>query len=202
MYTRLVRQFTTAVHLAKGWLLPVKPELMRPEDVAHITKMVESELDELAEAKTPLEQADALVDAIYYICDRAVRHGLNLDDLFHAVHAANMRKLVDGKAIVNAEGKVLKPAGWVGPDADLESILERHEADGSFAGFELTQEHINAVNKLTGAFKCIIYEPQAGSEGPEYKCIQLLKFSQCFAPGHPVKQAVALLVMRMLETRL
>ena len=43
-------------------------------------------LDELEEAINNHEQADALVDAIYYICDTAVRHGLNLDPLFSVVH--------------------------------------------------------------------------------------------------------------------
>ena len=43
--------------------------------------------EELEEARDITEQADALVDAIYYICDTAVRHGMNLDRIFEIVHS-------------------------------------------------------------------------------------------------------------------
>lgn len=42
---------------------------------------------------------------------------------FTAVHLANMRKLVDGKPIFRADGKFLKPEGWVGPDEDHRRLL-------------------------------------------------------------------------------
>ena len=51
----------------------------------------------------------------YYICDTAVRHGLNLDPLFKIVHRANMQKVVDGKVIRREDGKILKPEGWEDP---------------------------------------------------------------------------------------
>ena len=89
--------------------------------------------DELLDAGSIIEQADALVDAIYYLCDCAVKHGLNLDPLFEIVHRANMEKLVDGKAMKDNRGKVLKPEGWVAPDEDLQLELERQQLDGSWA---------------------------------------------------------------------
>lgn len=46
--------------------------------------------------------------------------------LFDEVHAANMRKLgPDGKPIYRADGKNIKPAGWVGPNH--RRIFEMHD---------------------------------------------------------------------------
>lgn len=43
---------------------------------------------------------------------------------FHAVHAANMRKLwPDGKPRRNEHGKIIKPEGWCGPERELAAIL-------------------------------------------------------------------------------
>jgi predicted HAD superfamily Cof-like phosphohydrolase len=49
--------------------------------------------------------------------------GLDLRPVFRAVHDANMRKLVDGQPLKRADGKFLKPQGWVGPQADLLAVL-------------------------------------------------------------------------------
>ena len=129
-YTSDVREFTAACHDE----LPATPASMTTEAREFICKMVNDEMEELAEAVTVAEQADALVDAIYYICDCAVRHGMNLDPLFAIVHQANMGKVVDGKVLRRDDGKIMKPEGWVDPGAALEQEIGRQTADGSFAG--------------------------------------------------------------------
>lgn len=123
-----MREFTSACEES----LPNKPRLLSPEKIAFIKKMVNDELDELAEAADVAEQADALVDAIYYICDTAARHGMNLDPLFDIVHQANMGKVVNGKVIRREDGKILKPAGWVDPGPRLENEMRRQEENGAF----------------------------------------------------------------------
>lgn len=128
MYTEKVRNFTSACTDD----LPTSPELMSSEKIAFIRKMVNDEMDELEEAKDVVEQADALVDAIYYICDTAVRHGMNLDPLFDIVHDANMKKVVNGKVIRREDGKIMKPAGWVDPAPALIAEIERQAKEGSF----------------------------------------------------------------------
>ena len=95
--------------------------------------MVNDELDELREATDTAEQADALVDAIYYICDTAVRHGMNIDRVFEIVHGANMQKVVDGKVIRRADGKILKPDGWQDPGPLLDREMTRQAESGSWA---------------------------------------------------------------------
>jgi predicted HAD superfamily Cof-like phosphohydrolase len=127
-YTIQVREFT----LACNDDVTATPKLMTPEAVAFIREMVNDEMDELAEAGTIVDQADALVDAIYYICDSAVKHGMNLDRLFAIVHGANMTKVVDGKVIRREDGKILKPEGWQAPEPMLEAEMDRQHREGSF----------------------------------------------------------------------
>lgn len=94
--------------------------------------LITEELRELAEAlrDDDLEGAlDALVDLRYVNDGTVVEFGLNAPNktchgdgsrfnlAFARVHAANMAKLgPDGKPIVDAKGKVRKPAGWTAPD--------------------------------------------------------------------------------------
>lgn len=127
-FTTMVREFTRACHEN----LPSAPTALSREAVAFIREMVNDELDELVEAETPVDQADALVDAIYYICDCAVRHGMNLDPLFAIVHQANMGKVVDGKVIRREDGKILKPEGWQRPEPLLEKEMARQEREGGW----------------------------------------------------------------------
>lgn len=58
---------------------------------------------------------DGLCDLLYVAFGCAVEMGIDLEPFFNEVHAANMRK-VGGE--VRADGKKLKPEGWVGPDID------------------------------------------------------------------------------------
>lgn len=58
------------------------------------------------------EIVDGLCDLLYVTFGCAVEMGIDLEPFFNEVHAANMRK-VGGE--VRADGKKLKPKGWVGP---------------------------------------------------------------------------------------
>ena len=127
-YTTDVHEFTTACKEN----LPAGPIEITDERIAFIRKMVNDELDELEEAKSITEQADALVDAIYYICDFAATHGINLDPLFEIVHCANMKKVVNDKVIRREDGKILKPEGWQNPGPMLEAEIDRQQKQGAF----------------------------------------------------------------------
>lgn len=127
-YTTQVREFTMACNDD----LPAHPQNMTAEGIAFIRQMVNDEMDELMAAQTVTEQADALVDAIYYICDFAVRNGINLDPLFDIVHNANMQKVVNGKVIRREDGKILKPEGWEDPAPKLINEITRQAREGGF----------------------------------------------------------------------
>ncbi len=128
-YTTSVKEFSDACNDGKN---PTSPQLMDRDAVAFIAEMVDDELQELREATDVAEQADALVDAIYYICDTAVRHGMNLDRVFDIVHGANMQKVVDGRVIRREDGKILKPEGWQDPGPLLLEELAHQERNGSW----------------------------------------------------------------------
>ena len=130
-YTTAVREFSDACN---GGNNPPSPRLMDATAVEFVAEMVNDELEELREATDVAEQADALVDAIYYICDTAVRHGMNLDRIFDIVHGANMQKVVDGRVIRRDDGKIMKPEGWQDPGPLLLDEVARQERDGSWTG--------------------------------------------------------------------
>lgn len=66
------------------------------------------------------ELADGIADAIYVLIGTAVSCGIDMKEVWEAVHTANMRKT--GGAI-REDGKILKPEGWKPPD--VAGIIER-----------------------------------------------------------------------------
>jgi predicted HAD superfamily Cof-like phosphohydrolase len=50
--------------------------------------------------------------------------GLPFDEVFDAIHQANMNKCVDGQVIRRADGKILKPDGW--KPANVLDLLKKH----------------------------------------------------------------------------
>lgn len=78
------------------------------------------------------EQADALVDIDYYNLNGAAKVGFNEDDVFDAVHEANMNKRSkeDGQFHRNQEGKVIKPAGWQEPD--IKALVKQWSEKGTW----------------------------------------------------------------------
>lgn len=134
-YANQVRQFTEACRED----LPESPVKQIPPDrIAWIKQMVKDEMEEFHENSSTLEVADALIDAMYYMCDFAATQGINLDPLFQIVHAANMQKVDSetGKVIREKKGprkgKILKPKGWQDPEPYLREELERQELRGSW----------------------------------------------------------------------
>ena len=127
-YTTDVHQFTVACKEN----LPGRASKIPADRIAFIRQMVNDEMDELEEAESIAEQADALVDAIYYICDFAATHGINLDPLFEIVHGANMQKIVDGRVIRRKDGKILKPEAWENPGPKLAAEIDRQIRVGAF----------------------------------------------------------------------
>jgi len=113
-----------AFHRAFEQRVGDKPELPDPAERDLRVKLLREEFREYIDAETDhdiVEIADALADIIYIVCGTAVSYGIPLDDIFEEVHASNMAKLVDGKVIRRADGKIQKPEGWEPPD--IERIL-------------------------------------------------------------------------------
>ena len=71
------------------------------------------------------EQADAMVDAWYYMLNASCKNGIDLSKVFDEVHKANMNKRdpITNEFIRRADGKVLKPPGW--KPANIRNVVLR-----------------------------------------------------------------------------
>lgn len=114
-----------------GALVNTSPTSVDPSIALLRITTLASELGELADAirTGDLEGvADALVDIEYFVKGTALAYGLDLQEFFDAVHAANMEK----HAAKDPGGKITKPPGW--KPADIAGILQRQIARGQKAG--------------------------------------------------------------------
>lgn len=112
-------------HIAFRQRVGDKPELPDMAERALRMKLLAEEMYEYTVAENGndlVEIADALADIIYIACGTAVSYGIPLDKVFDEVHRSNMAKLVDGKPIYRADGKVMKPEGWQPPN--IEQFLD------------------------------------------------------------------------------
>jgi tetratricopeptide (TPR) repeat protein len=102
------------------------------------------EINEFLEARTLVEQADAMIDLMYFAMGTMVEMGLRPEELFDIVHHANMSKLwSDGKPRFRpADGKIQKPENWVDPEPLLLKAIEKQSPQlpaTPIAGFEVEE---------------------------------------------------------------
>ncbi len=119
----MVRDF----HIA--FLHPVAdhPKMLSCDRIESREGWMTEEINEFKSAKTLDEQADAIIDLIYFALGTLVEMGVDGEKLFHIVHQANMTKLwPDGKPRFRAsDGKVQKPPTWVDPHKALRVELAK-----------------------------------------------------------------------------
>jgi predicted HAD superfamily Cof-like phosphohydrolase len=110
---------------AFGIKTPKQPKMLSKKRAVLRQRLLEEEVKELREAENIIEKADAICDILYIALGTAHEHGLSdrLVMLFDEVHASNMTKLEDGKAIFRSDGKVMKPESYRQPN--LRPIIER-----------------------------------------------------------------------------
>jgi predicted HAD superfamily Cof-like phosphohydrolase len=96
-------------------------------------KWMNEEVAEFLIADDIYEQADAMIDLIYFALGTLVEMGLEADELFEIVQQANMAKLwPDGKPHYNPkDGKVIKPEGWEDPAPKIRACIDRVIAEKS-----------------------------------------------------------------------
>ncbi|MBA9027549.1 HAD family hydrolase [Peribacillus huizhouensis] len=85
------------------------------------------ELDEFSEATTVVDQADAMIDLIYFAIGTLVEIGVNPEPLFDIVQNANMSKVwPDGTVKYDPEtNKIMKPPTFVRPEPLLQAEIDR-----------------------------------------------------------------------------
>lgn len=100
-----------------------KPTLLPQDRVSIRYKWMKEELGEFLEAQNIYEQADAIIDLLYYALGTLVELGVEPDELFIMLHEWNLKKL--DKLCYDENGKVVKPEGWKHPDKEIKEIIDR-----------------------------------------------------------------------------
>ena len=123
-------QDVRAFHLAFSHPAPPAPTLMDPDMAQRRAAWIEEEAQELREATTIEDQADAFIDVIYFALGGLVNLGVQPGPLWDIVQAANMAKLwPDGRPRHReSDGKVIKPDGWEDPGPKLAAEVKRQMA--------------------------------------------------------------------------
>ena len=80
-------------------------------------RLIQEEVNELSEAKTPQDELDALIDIMVVTAGAVHSMGVDAEGAWKEVYRSNMAKVdpATGKVRKREDGKVLKPANWEPP---------------------------------------------------------------------------------------
>ena len=98
------------------------PQQLSPERCNIRCKWMREEIEEFENSNTVYEQADAIVDLLYYALGALVEMGVKPDKLFMLVHEYNVKKIAGGQC--DEDGKIMKPCGWEHPDREIKEIID------------------------------------------------------------------------------
>jgi len=119
----MVREF----HLAFKNPASDVPVQLEPLRASKRYKWMLEEINEFLEADNIYDQADAMLDLIYFALGTMVEMGVKPQKLFEIVHTANMTKLwADGLPHYNADGKTIKPPNWVDPYPQIKKEIDAY----------------------------------------------------------------------------
>jgi len=91
------------------------------------------EINEFIEADDIYEQADAMIDLMYFALGTMVEMGIKPEKLFNIVQKANMSKLwPDGKPRYKEDGKVLKSKEWIDPYPLIKEEIDKYILEKEF----------------------------------------------------------------------
>lgn len=103
-----------------------RPVMIDKKRALSRAKWMNEEVAEFLIADNIYEQADAMIDLMYFALGTMVEMGLEADELFDIVQQANMAKLwPDGKPHYNPkDGKVIKPDTWEDPAPKIKAYID------------------------------------------------------------------------------
>jgi predicted HAD superfamily Cof-like phosphohydrolase len=111
-------------HKVFGHPAPLRPRFLDKDRAGKRYAWMLEELDEFMESETLTDQADAMIDLIYFALGTMVEMGVKPEGLFSIVHKANMDKLWDdGKPHCKEDGKIIKPDAWKDPGELLKAEI-------------------------------------------------------------------------------
>lgn len=119
-----VREF----HSRFGHPVADRPRLLPAPRAAARAEWMREEVDEFLSAENVVDQADAMIDLIYFAVGTLVEMGVRPARLFDIVHQANMAKLwEDGAPRWREDGKTVKPPSWRDPADEIRGEIERQQ---------------------------------------------------------------------------
>lgn len=122
-----------AFHEAFGHPVGLRPHPLDGPRATVRAAWMREEVDEFELAASTVDQADAMIDLIYFALGTLVEMGVPAEPLFEIVHRANMSKrAADGVVVRAPDGKVEKPIGWVSPETQLSEWLVAQYAGHRF----------------------------------------------------------------------
>ena len=99
---------------------PVKTELsLKGDQQTLYMNLITEEYKETLEAfenNDLIEVADGLADMVWVIMGMCSSCGIDFNKVWQEVRASNMSKFVDGRAIKNEAGKIMKPETYFKPN--------------------------------------------------------------------------------------
>ena len=103
------------------------PVLLPDGEVKNRVEFMREEIQEFIDSKTICDQADAMIDLIYFALGTLVEMGVKPKEIFDIVHNANMTKIwSDGKVHYREDnGKVIKPPEWQDPYPKIKEAIDR-----------------------------------------------------------------------------
>lgn len=114
-------------HKAFNHPIEEKPKIISKVQAKHRATWMREEIQEFLDANTIVDQADAIIDLMYFALGTMVEMGVNPEPIFNIVQNANMSKLwSDGQVRYRSDGKIMKPYGWEPPESKLnDEILKQ-----------------------------------------------------------------------------
>lgn len=112
-----------AFQIAFGAPVGERPAALTGDRKRRRIEWMREELEEYAEAETVEDQADALIDLMYFAVGCLVEMGVPPSGVWNAVHKANMAKLWPDGVHTSPIGKVVKPEGWVAPEEEIRRYI-------------------------------------------------------------------------------
>ena len=112
-------------HMRFGAPYADKPTLLSKARVEKRSEWMREEIDELNEAVDIYEQADAMIDLIYFALGTLVEMGVQPDEIFDIVHEANMTKLFEDGTVHYRGTKVIKPPHWQDPKPKIIDAIDK-----------------------------------------------------------------------------
>jgi predicted HAD superfamily Cof-like phosphohydrolase len=105
------------VHDVARFMLACDHRLSDTETSKLYWNLAGEELKELMDADNFVDELDGIIDSIWTLIGYGLARGYDIQGAWNEVARSNLAKInSDGQCAKNADGKVIKPAGWTPPN--------------------------------------------------------------------------------------